>query len=138
MLITRVQSIFITLVFTQDNAQRINSIDFHRTEDYLITGSDDDSIHVYNTSTGILQDTLFSKKYGVANICFTHAPTCALYATRKVSIAKGEVWHYLNVSIPQTSTEAQAWECMIAAWSVSVHAKAQTGDGLAVHLSRCK
>eukprot|EP00983_Pelagomonas_calceolata_P109195 1159533-Pelagomonas_calceolata.AAC.1 len=33
----------------QDNQARINSMDFHRTEDMLVTASDDDSIHVYNT-----------------------------------------------------------------------------------------
>ena len=35
--------------YTQDNNARINSIDFHRTEDMLVTASDDDSIHIYNT-----------------------------------------------------------------------------------------
>ena len=36
----------------QDNEGAINSIDFHRSEDLLVTASDDDSIHVYRTSTG--------------------------------------------------------------------------------------
>ncbi len=49
-----------------------------------MTGSDDDSIRVYNTVAGSLQDTLYAKKYGVSCIKITHAPTCVLYATRKV------------------------------------------------------
>jgi WD40 repeat protein len=49
------------VVHTQDNTARINSIDFHRKEDLLITGSDDDSIHLYNTATGELQEVLYSK-----------------------------------------------------------------------------
>ncbi len=36
----------------QDNESPINSMDFHRTADLLVTASDDDSIHVYNTSSG--------------------------------------------------------------------------------------
>eukprot|EP00798_Chlamydomonas_sp_ICE-L_P004991 gene4991-34774_t len=69
----------------KDNTARINSIDFHRTEDLLITASDDDSIHIYNTATNTLQDTLFSKKYGVQNIVFTHSASAAIYASRKVT-----------------------------------------------------
>ncbi len=68
----------------QDNAERINSMDFHRVEDLLITASDDDSIRVYNTASGALMETLYSKKYGCSNITMTHASSCALYATRKV------------------------------------------------------
>ena len=46
--------------------------------------SDDDSIRLYSTSSGERGEVLFSKKYGVQNICFTHHPSNVLYATRKV------------------------------------------------------
>lgn len=36
----------------QDFQSKVNSLDFHRTEDLLITASDDDSIRLYNTATG--------------------------------------------------------------------------------------
>ncbi|KAF5829449.1 WD40-repeat-containing domain protein [Dunaliella salina] len=58
-------------------------MDFHRTEDMLVTASDDDSIHVYNTASGMLTETVYSKKYGVSNICSTHSQYCVMYATRK-------------------------------------------------------
>jgi WD40 repeat protein len=40
------------LPHTQDYNARVNSLDFHRSEDLLITASDDDSIRLFNTSTG--------------------------------------------------------------------------------------
>uniref|UniRef100_A0A7S0WIF9 Anaphase-promoting complex subunit 4 WD40 domain-containing protein n=1 Tax=Chlamydomonas leiostraca TaxID=1034604 RepID=A0A7S0WIF9_9CHLO len=81
----------------KDNQQRINSIDFHRTEDVLITGSDDDSIRVYNTAQGTQMDILWSKKYGCSNVCITHATSCALYATRKPPPqATDQAWYALR------------------------------------------
>lgn len=35
-----------------DPTARINSISFHRTEDLLVSASDDDTIKLYNTQTG--------------------------------------------------------------------------------------
>lgn len=68
---------------------RINSMDFCRTDDLLVTGADDDSIRVYNTANGTALDTLFSRKYGVQSICFTHSPECVIYASRKVRRGPG-------------------------------------------------
>lgn len=65
---------------------RINSIDFHRLEDLLVTASEDDSINVYDTSRGSLVKTLHSKKYGVANVKFTHSHHAVLYASSKVPL----------------------------------------------------
>lgn len=67
----------------KEYTQRVNSLDFHRTEDLLITASDDDSIRLYNTCTGERGEVLFSKKYGVQNINFTHHPSHVVYATRR-------------------------------------------------------
>ncbi|GIL78667.1 hypothetical protein Vretimale_6168 [Volvox reticuliferus] len=67
----------------KDGHQRINSMDFCRTEDLLVTGSDDDSIRVYDVARGVPVDTLHSRKYGVQNLCFTHDPACIVYASRK-------------------------------------------------------
>jgi WD40 repeat protein len=71
------------LFMPQDYTSRINSMDFCRTEDVLVTASDDDSIRVYNIATGTEQGLYTSKKYGCRNICFTHSPDCVIYASRK-------------------------------------------------------
>ncbi len=65
----------------QDSYDRINSLDFHRTEDLLVTGSDDDSIRVYNTSNAQAELKLPSKKYGVCHVRYTHNPNCVVYST---------------------------------------------------------
>lgn len=69
----------------QDTEGRINSLDFHRVEDVLVTAGDDDSIRTYNTQTGTAHKVLFSKKYGVSHISFTHDPQSVIYASNKVS-----------------------------------------------------
>mmetsp|Transcript_18089 Transcript_18089/g.30986 ORF Transcript_18089/g.30986 Transcript_18089/m.30986 type:complete len:332 (-) Transcript_18089:377-1372(-) len=82
---------------SKENTGRINSLDFHREADQLITGSDDDSIRMYNTATGDLMETLFSKKYGVSNISMLHASSCALYATNKApSGHQDQYWYSLR------------------------------------------
>lgn len=68
----------------QDNAGRINSLDFHRREDLLVTAGDDDSVHLYNIHSGTMDKTVFSRKYGVAHIRFTHHPQSVVYASNKV------------------------------------------------------
>eukprot|EP00200_Dunaliella_tertiolecta_P004296 CAMPEP_0202349436 /NCGR_PEP_ID=MMETSP1126-20121109/6933_1 /ASSEMBLY_ACC=CAM_ASM_000457 /TAXON_ID=3047 /ORGANISM="Dunaliella tertiolecta, Strain CCMP1320" /LENGTH=288 /DNA_ID=CAMNT_0048941255 /DNA_START=162 /DNA_END=1025 /DNA_ORIENTATION=+ len=81
----------------KDNQARINSMDFHRTEDMLVTASDDDSIHVYNTASGMLTETVYSKKYGVSNICSTHSQYCVMYATRKPPANSNDLsWYSLR------------------------------------------
>lgn len=76
--------VWLLAVHLQDFQARVNSIDFHRTEELLITASDDDSIRLYNTASGDKAEVLFSRKYGAQNICFTHHPSSVIYATRKV------------------------------------------------------
>lgn len=68
----------------QDNAGRINSLDFHRREDLLVTAGDDDSVHLYNIQSGTMDKTVFSRKYGVSHIRFTHHPQSVVYASNKV------------------------------------------------------
>lgn len=63
---------------------RINSISFHRTADLLVTASDDDSIRVYNTQSGTQDRLLLSKKYGCANITYTHDPFSVITSSNKV------------------------------------------------------
>lgn len=69
----------------QENTGRINSLDFHRREDLLVTAGEDDSVHLYNISSGTVDKTVFSRKYGVAHIRFTHHPLSVVYASNKAS-----------------------------------------------------
>ena len=59
-------------------------MDFHRAEELLVTAGDDDTIKSYNTLTGEPIKTVLSKKYGCANICFTHDPSSVIYTSTKV------------------------------------------------------
>ena len=47
--------------FFRDHASAVNALDFHHTEDALVTTGDDDAIHLYNTNTGVKTKTLYSK-----------------------------------------------------------------------------
>ncbi|KAG2454675.1 hypothetical protein HYH02_000514 [Chlamydomonas schloesseri] len=76
------RSMGIGKVFKEGHS-RINSMDFCRTEDLLVTASDDDSIRLYDVARGTQQESVSSRKYGVQNICFTHSPDCVVYASRK-------------------------------------------------------
>mmetsp|Transcript_4465 Transcript_4465/g.8838 ORF Transcript_4465/g.8838 Transcript_4465/m.8838 type:complete len:318 (-) Transcript_4465:926-1879(-) len=69
---------------------RVNSISFHRTHDLLVSASNDDIIRVYDSYRGQELNTLQSKKYGVANICYTHDPQSVVYSSTKGSHA----WRY--------------------------------------------
>lgn len=68
----------------QNNSERVNSLDFHRSEDLLVTSSDDDLLHIYNTASGTLQEKLSSKKYGCHSAVFTHHSASILHASNKV------------------------------------------------------
>ncbi|EFJ44001.1 hypothetical protein VOLCADRAFT_65424 [Volvox carteri f. nagariensis] len=85
----------------KDGHQRINSMDFCRTEDLLVTGSDDDSIRVYDVARGVPVDTLHSRKYGVQNVCFTHDPACIVYASRKLKPTEAHALRYHSLHMNQ-------------------------------------
>ncbi|GBG80429.1 hypothetical protein CBR_g30894 [Chara braunii] len=76
-----VQSMAIGAVF-KDYGAKVNSLDFHRTEDLLVTASDDESIRLYNTASATLLKTIHSKKYGVDKICFTHHANSVMYSSK--------------------------------------------------------
>jgi len=56
----------------------------------LVSASNDDVIRVYDTYRGKELNTLQSKKYGVANICYTHDPQSVVYSSTKVRCLKSE------------------------------------------------
>ena len=77
-------------------------MDFSMAGNQLITSSDDDSIHIYDPLEGrfCMQNavdhaeggsavrTLYSKKYGVSNIKFTHSGSTVLHASTKENGAR--------------------------------------------------
>ena len=64
----------------------INSIDFHRTHDFLVAGHDGGFISIYNTYMGSKLATLDCSKHGVSHIRYTHHPKCILHASTKVHL----------------------------------------------------
>ncbi|WIA36692.1 hypothetical protein OEZ86_007970 [Tetradesmus obliquus] len=68
----------------KDNTQQINSLDFHRTADLLVTASHDDIIYVYDTAQGKrLLTEVPSRKYGAQNVVWTHSTELILFASNK-------------------------------------------------------
>ena len=65
---------------------KINSISFHRSDDLLVSASNNDTIRIYDTYRGQEINALQSKKYGVANICYTHDPQSVIYSSTKVRL----------------------------------------------------
>ncbi|CAM6097506.1 unnamed protein product [Calypogeia fissa] len=76
-----VGSMAIGAVF-KDYTAKVNSLDFHRTDDLLVTASDDESIRLYDTANALLVKTIHSKKYGVDQICFAHHPSSVVYSSK--------------------------------------------------------
>jgi COMPASS component SWD2 len=71
-------------VLLQECNSRVNSIDFHRTHDLLVSAGDDDTLHVYDTAEGRHVASIPSNKYGCQNVVWTHAPDKIVFASHKV------------------------------------------------------
>jgi COMPASS component SWD2 len=87
-------SLYVSKLF-RENTQVINSIDYSRDGEFLISSSDDESIILYNTLSGQLLTKLYSKKYGVDLIRFTKSKENVIYASKN---GWDESLRYLNVS----------------------------------------
>ncbi len=66
----------------KDNTDKINSMDFFADGEWLITGSDDESVHLYNAFTGKMEKFVQSKKYGVDLVRFTHNNNSIICASK--------------------------------------------------------
>jgi len=66
----------------KDNELRINSLDFFKDGEFLITSSDDESVNLYNCLEGKKKKVIFSKKYGVDLVRFTHHPNAVICASK--------------------------------------------------------
>ncbi|GMP27171.1 hypothetical protein CsSME_00003283 [Camellia sinensis var. sinensis] len=75
------QSMEVGMAFRDYNG-RISSMDFHRTSNFLVTASDDESIRLYDVANATCLKTINSKKYGVDLVCFTSHPTTVIYSSK--------------------------------------------------------
>uniref|UniRef100_A0A1D1ZF01 WD repeat-containing protein 82-B n=1 Tax=Anthurium amnicola TaxID=1678845 RepID=A0A1D1ZF01_9ARAE len=66
----------------RDYNGRISSMDFHKSTNYLVTASDDESIRLYDVQNAMCLKTINSKKYGVDLVCFTSHPTTVIYSSK--------------------------------------------------------
>ncbi|KAF7129262.1 hypothetical protein RHSIM_Rhsim10G0018000 [Rhododendron simsii] len=91
-----VRSMSIGAVFS-DFVGKINSLDFHRTADLLITASEDDSVRLYDIANAKLLKTTYHKKHGADRICFTHHPSSVVCSSRYNLDTTGESLRYLSM-----------------------------------------
>ncbi|CDQ78849.1 unnamed protein product [Oncorhynchus mykiss] len=64
--------------------QTINCFDFSSNGETIISSSDDDSLVLYDCQEGKPKRTLYSKKYGVDLIRYTHAANTVVYSFNKI------------------------------------------------------
>ncbi|KAJ3691816.1 hypothetical protein LUZ61_000093 [Rhynchospora tenuis] len=87
-----VRSMSVAAVF-DDFGGKISSLDFHRTEDLLVTASGDDSIRLYNTTSATLSKMTYHKKHGADKVCFTHHPSSVLCSSRNKLESDESLWY---------------------------------------------
>ena len=63
----------------QEHQTKVNSISFSFDGERCLAASDDDSISIYLMRDGTLKKKVFSKKYGVTNVQFTHSSNRCVY-----------------------------------------------------------
>lgn len=77
-----------------ENSKRINSIDFSGDGRNLISSSDDESIIIYDCERGTRKrEKIFSKKYGVDLVRYTHANNTAIHTSTK----ENDIIRYLSL-----------------------------------------
>jgi WD40 repeat protein len=70
---------------TRPTAAQTDGADVAFGRGFIDPPGDDDSIHVYNTASGTLHKTLWSKKYGVGCVAFTHHTNAIICASKNNS-----------------------------------------------------
>ncbi|XP_038715983.1 protein ANTHESIS POMOTING FACTOR 1 isoform X2 [Tripterygium wilfordii] len=91
-----VRSMAIGAVFS-DFGGKINSLDFHRTDDLLVTASEDDSVRLYDIANAKLLKSTYHKKHGAEQICFTHHPSSVICSSKYNLDSSGESLRYLSM-----------------------------------------
>ncbi|KAG6742800.1 hypothetical protein POTOM_053740 [Populus tomentosa] len=91
-----VRSMSIGAVFS-DFGGKINSVDFHRKDDLLVTASEDNSVRLYDIASAKLLKTTYHKKHGTDRICFTHHPSSVICSSVYHLDSTGESLRYLSL-----------------------------------------
>ncbi|XP_031281886.1 protein ANTHESIS POMOTING FACTOR 1 [Pistacia vera] len=91
-----VRSMAVGAVFS-DFGGKINSLDFHRKDDLLVTASEDGSVRLYDIVNAKLLKTTYHKKHGTDRICFTHHPSSVICSTKYNLDSTGESLRYLSM-----------------------------------------
>ena len=60
----------------------INGMDYDESGRLLVTSSDDETLRLYNTETATSGKVLFSKKYGIDLVRFTHSADAVICASK--------------------------------------------------------
>lgn len=75
-----------TLGITRDGERAqeaaINAMDYDATGTLLVTSSDDETLRLYSTETATSRKVLFSKKYGIDLVRFTHSQEAVICASK--------------------------------------------------------
>lgn len=91
-----VRSMSMAAIFS-DFEGKINSVDFHRTNDLLVTASDDDSVRIYDIENAKLVKTTYHKKHGADQVCFTHHPSSVICSSKYNIDTTEESLRYLSM-----------------------------------------
>ncbi|XP_058486941.1 uncharacterized protein LOC131460437 isoform X3 [Solea solea] len=79
----------------RQNSQKVNCVDYSPNGENAISSSDDDCIVLYDMQEGRMKRTLFSKKYGVDLIRYTHGDAQqVVYSSNKIN----DTIRYLSLS----------------------------------------
>lgn len=90
-----IRSMAVGAVFT-DYGGKISSIDFHRTDDLLVSASEDDSVRLYDIANAKLLKTTYHKKHGADRLCFTHHPSSVICSSQ-YNLESTESLRYLSM-----------------------------------------
>lgn len=80
-----------------DFVGKINSLDFHRTADLLITACEDNSVRLYDIANAKLLKITNHEKHGADRICFTHHPNSVICSSRYNLESTEESLRYLSM-----------------------------------------
>lgn len=83
-----------------ENTHHITSVDFDSTGEYCLTGCpEDESINLYDCRDGLHRKTVFSKKYGVGPVRFTHHHNNVIYSSAKGNPSELGIIRYVYFAI---------------------------------------
>jgi len=81
----------------KDNTARINGMDYTATGEWLITSSDDESLHLYNCISAQCKKTVLSRRYGVSQVRFTHHSNAVIVASKNSGNNWDDTIRYLSL-----------------------------------------